>query len=93
MSQGSPSKSNIADIAPDVMEVTQYDIEQWVTYCRVLDADAEGADWREVTQIVLHRDPQAEPERARRAHESHLTRARWLARTGYRKLLRGNIKH
>tara|TARA_R110002012_G_scaffold300420_1_gene500190 strand:- start:25 stop:300 length:276 start_codon:yes stop_codon:yes gene_type:complete len=26
-----------------------------------LDADAEGADWREVARIVLHRDPMAEP--------------------------------
>jgi hypothetical protein len=24
---------------------------------RMLDADAEGADWREVARIVLHIDP------------------------------------
>ena len=28
-----------------------------ITYLRLLDADADGADWREITQIVLHIDP------------------------------------
>jgi hypothetical protein len=55
---------------------------------RMLDADADGADWREVARIVLHIDPDREPDRARRAFESHLARARWAAREGYRHLLR-----
>jgi hypothetical protein len=50
---------------------------------RMLDADAEGADWREVARIVLHIDPDREPDRARRAFESHLARAKWAARHGY----------
>jgi len=37
-----------------------------VTYLRLLDADAEGADWREVTRVVLHLDPEQESDRARR---------------------------
>jgi hypothetical protein len=48
----------------------------WPPICALLDADAEGADWAEVAQIVLHIDPAAEPERARRAWESHLARAK-----------------
>jgi len=55
---------------------------------RLLDADAEGVDWREVAQIVLHIDPEREPDRARRAFESHLVRAKWMTREGYRHLLR-----
>jgi hypothetical protein len=51
---------------------------------RLLDADAEGADWREVARIVLDIDPEREPDRTRQAFESHLARARW----GYRHLLR-----
>ncbi|MGY3622361.1 hypothetical protein ACVJGD_008557 [Bradyrhizobium sp. USDA 10063] len=39
---------------------------------RLLGADAEGADWREVAEIVLHIDSKREPERTRRAYESHL---------------------
>jgi hypothetical protein len=28
---------------------------------RLLDAEADGADWREVAVIVLHRDPNVNP--------------------------------
>jgi hypothetical protein len=38
--------------------------------------DAEGADWREVVRIVLHIDPDREPDRARQAFNSHLARAK-----------------
>jgi hypothetical protein len=52
-----------------------------------LDAEAEGADWSEVARIVLHRDPGAEPEVARRCWEKHLERAHWMVTKGYRELL------
>jgi hypothetical protein len=52
---------------------------------RLLDADADSADWRDVSRIVLHIDP---ADRARRAFESHLSRARWMTEQGYRHLLR-----
>jgi len=55
----------------------------------LLDADTEGADWREVARIVLHIDPDQEPDRARRAFESHLARAKWMTQHGYRHVLRG----
>jgi hypothetical protein len=64
-----------------------------VTYLRLLDADAEGADWREVANVVLHIDPDREPERAKRAWESHLARAKWMTESGYRHLLRGGAPH
>lgn len=41
-------------------------------------------------QIVLHRDPTAEPERTRRCWEDHLKRAKWMTETGYRKILTGD---
>jgi len=58
-----------------------------VTYVRMLDADAEGADWREVARIVRNIDPESEAHRARRAFEIHLARAKWMVQTGYRHLL------
>ena len=58
-----------------------------------LDAEAEGADWTEVARIVLHIDPAQEPDRARRAWESHLARARWMTEHGYRHLLEGGAPH
>jgi hypothetical protein len=38
---------------------------------RVLDADRQGADWRDVSRIVLRIDPDTEADRARLAFESH----------------------
>ena len=78
----------VADTAPDEPALTAYDKEHAVTYARLLDAEADSADWREVARIVLHIDPTSEPERARVAFESHLARAKWVARHGYRHLLR-----
>jgi hypothetical protein len=64
-----------------------------VTYLRLLDADAEGADWREVARIVLDLDAEKEPERAKQVWQSHLSRAKWMTETGYRHLLRGGAPH
>jgi hypothetical protein len=84
-----PLDPDVADAAPTAPTLTGYDQEHLVTYQRLLDADAEGADWREVARIVLHIDPNREPERARHAFDSHLARAKWMTEHGYRHLLRG----
>ena len=76
-------------LAPSAADADAYDQEHLVTYLRLLDADAEGADWREVARIVLHIDPDREPDRARHAFDSHLARAKWMTEHGYRHLLRG----
>lgn len=83
-----PLDPDVADAAPTGPTLTSYDQEHLVTYLRLLDADAEGADWREVSQLVLHIDPNREPHRARHAFESHLARAKWMTESGYRDLLR-----
>jgi hypothetical protein len=86
--QKPPLDPDVADTAPSDSVLTPYDHEHAITYLRLLDADAEGADWREVAQMVLHIDPEREPLRARQAHESHLARAKWMTEQGYRHLLR-----
>jgi len=78
----------VADLAPNTESLTTYDQEHLVTYLRLLDAEADGADWTEAARIVLKIDPSREPERARRAWESHLARAKWMTERGYRHLLR-----
>ena len=88
-----PLDPSVADQAPEADELTPYDREHLVTYLRLLDADAEGADWTEVARIVLHMDPSQHPERARRAWESHLARAKWMTQHGYEHLLRGDAGH
>jgi Uncharacterized conserved protein (DUF2285) len=85
-----PLDPDVADVAPTDATLTRYDEEHLVTYLRLLDADTEGADWREVAKIVLHIDPHREPERARQAFDSHLARAKWMSEHGYRHLLDGN---
>jgi hypothetical protein len=67
-----PPDPPCADRVPTASVPTPYDYEHLVTYLRVLDADAEGADWQEVARIVLHIDPVRERGRAWRCWESHL---------------------
>ena len=84
-----PLDPDVADTAPSDSVLTVYDEQHIVTYLRLLDANAEGADWRDVARIVLHLDPEREFDRARRAFGSHLARAKWMTEHGYRQLLRG----
>ena len=79
----------VADKAPSDDVLTSYDNDHLVTYLRLLDAAAEGADWTEAARLVLGMDPEREPERARAAWESHLERAKWMTTHGYKELLRG----
>ncbi len=78
---------DVDDDVPWSDRITPYDEQHFVTYLRLLDAADEGADWREVARIVLHRNPAAEPYRTRRCWEAHLKRAKWMTESGYRKLL------
>lgn len=78
------------DEPPESAQLTDYDRAHMKDYMRVLDAAAEGADWREAVNVIFGIDPDAEPERAQRVHDTHLARARWMTQHGYRELLRGS---
>jgi hypothetical protein len=91
--QSPPLDPSVDDLAPTAAILTGYDERHAIIYLRLLDAAAEGANWEEVAKIVLHIDPTREPERARRAWESHLARARWMTEKGYRHLLQGGAPH
>ncbi len=82
-----PLDPPVSDTAPVEPVLTGYDEQHLVTYLRLLDADAEGPIGAKSAKIVLHIDPEREPERARRAWESHLARAKWMTESGYRHLL------
>ncbi|WP_080667225.1 MULTISPECIES: DUF2285 domain-containing protein [Bradyrhizobium] len=82
-----PLDPDVADLAPTEPAPTSYDVQHVVTYVRLLQAEGEGVDWQEVTRIVLHLDPEREPDRARNAYQSHLSRAKWMTEQG--RLLRG----
>ncbi len=78
----------IADQAPNDSTLTLYDEEHMIVYSRLLDAEADGADWMEAALLVLDIDPILEPKRARNAWHSHLSRAKWMIENGYQHLLR-----
>ena len=80
--QKPPLDPDVADTAPSDSVLTVYDEEHLITYLRLLDADAVDADWRDVARIVLHIDPQDQSDRARRAFDSHLSRAKWMTEHG-----------
>jgi hypothetical protein len=81
------------DAPPASSSVTEYDLAHKITYLRLLDAATDAADWREVARIVLGLDPEQDEARARRIHDSHLARARWMTESGYRDLLRRGSAH
>jgi hypothetical protein len=84
--------------APEIMDepplsrsMTDYDRTHLKLYMRLLDAEADGADWEEAVEILFGIDPDREPDRAWRVHQSHLARARWMTEQGYRDLLRQSL--
>lgn len=81
-------RPQVADAAPTEAQLTNYDQTHLTLFIRLLDATSAGASWREVAETLLGIDPKREPERAKRAYDSHLARARWMMDQGYRDLLR-----
>lgn len=81
------SKPPFKDSPPLTDRVNAYDEAHLATYLRLLDAAEEGADWREVVKIVFGLDVDADPDRAKHMHDTHLARARWMTEQGYPHLL------
>jgi hypothetical protein len=82
-----PLNLDLYDRAPTADAITPYDREHMITYLRTLDANRRGAAWEDIARTVLHIDPEREPDRAKRAYESHRARAKWMTEKGYRHLL------
>ncbi|MCM2449023.1 DUF2285 domain-containing protein [Agrobacterium vitis] len=85
------TKVKLADCPPADAELTAYDREHLKLYLRLLDAEAEGADWMEVAEVVLRLDPKRDGERARRIYAAHLARAKWMAEHGSAVLMRSSL--
>ncbi|NGM49383.1 DUF2285 domain-containing protein [Caulobacter sp. 602-2] len=78
------------DIAGEVVgsdDLTDYDLAHLTTYLRLLDAEEEGADWKDAARTILGLRPQEDEAGSRRCWETHLGRARWMTHTGYKLLL------
>lgn len=88
-----PSIPAFLDEPPRSQRLTPYDRTHMVLYLRLLDAARDGADWQEAVQILFGLDPQSNPQRCRRIHDTHLARARWMTEHGYRELVRESQRH
>ncbi len=80
-------KMRFDDRAPDSQQLTSYDEDHLADYLRLLDAAADGADWRQAAGLIFGIDATAEPVRAKSMHDTHLARARWMTEVGYAHLL------
>jgi Uncharacterized conserved protein (DUF2285) len=80
------------DCPPPLDRISPYDERHLVSYLRLLDAEAEGADWHEAVAVIFGIDPLQEPERAKRVYDNHLARARWITEQGYRHLLEPRLQ-
>ena len=67
---------NVADIAPSDHVLTSYDKAHLITYLRLLDADAEGADRREVARVPVSAGAPVFASRPHMAHRSSRMRIR-----------------
>jgi hypothetical protein len=83
------TERNFLDEPPESAALTEYDKAHTTLYLRLLDADADGVDWREVVSVLFGMDPALDPKHARNVHDTHLARARWMTEHGYRQLLQG----
>ena len=75
------TKADFLERPPESASITDYDRAHMTLYLRLLDAASDGAAWEEAVSILFGIDPAAEPERARRIHDSHLDRAKWMTST------------
>lgn len=82
------TQEQFLDEPPQSPALTSYDRAHMTLYLRLLDAETDGADWREAVSVLFGIDPEREPERAHLVHRTHLARARWMTEHGYRHLVR-----
>jgi Uncharacterized conserved protein (DUF2285) len=78
---------NFLNKPPQSDDITEYDNAHFKTYIMLLDAAADGADWKEVVGGIFGINPDDNPRACREMYDNHLARARWMTEVGYRKLL------
>jgi len=85
------TKIEFLDQPPGGAALTAYDQTHLKLYVRLLDADAQGADWREVAKVLFDLDAAHDEARARQVYSAHLDRAKWMTRSGFCELLQGRL--
>jgi hypothetical protein len=83
---GSEYPDRLRKLAPTDDVVTDYDRAHFQHYVRLLDARTQGVSPDEMCRSILEIDPASEPDGARMTLTSHLDRAAWMSRVGFRKI-------
>jgi Uncharacterized conserved protein (DUF2285) len=78
---------------PIADRITEYDQQSVKLYLMIFDRDQAGAGWRENAFDLFGIDPNREPELAQQLHRTHLDRAKWMVKGGWRHLLKMSNPH
>ncbi|WP_036732559.1 DUF2285 domain-containing protein [Paracoccus sanguinis] len=81
------TKHDFLDQPPLGTALTAYDKAHLKLYIRLLDADRQGADWREIVASLFDLDHSKDIDRAFRVYSTHLDRAKWMTTSGFCALL------
>lgn len=76
----------LGNTPPTGPDLTDYDRAHMQAYLRLLDAAASGVPWTAAVRDILDIDPAIDPAAAKATFDTHLARAEWMTRVGYRLL-------
>ena len=83
---GSNNPSSLKKVAPMDEVVTDYDRAHFQHYVQLLDARSAGINGDVMCRTISNIDPDLDPDGAQQTLQSHLDRAIWMARIGFRQI-------
>jgi len=76
----------LADSVPCSDNLTAYDRAHFTIYMKLLTATDDEASVEEMAKDIFGIDPALEPARAQKMVHSHVKRANWILKSGYKEL-------
>lgn len=80
------TKLEVLDEAPQANSLTAYDRAHFTIYMKLLTATDDDASVEEMAKEIFGIDPAQEPDRAQKTVNSHVERANWILKSGYKEL-------
>ncbi len=82
----------IQENVPWSESITQYDLEHFSLFMKLLSVSSDSANELEIAQSIFELDPDLDPEIARKMVRSHLDRANWILHEGYKELFTDRLE-
>ena len=76
----------LAEAVPCSDNLTAYDRAHFTIYMKLLTATTDEASVEEMAKDIFGIDPVREPDRAKKTVNSHVDRANWILKSGYKEL-------